>query len=97
MVDALDLLQCPICGTFYVPEVTVTGRTRPHCWTGVTTGRWSGRAVKELSKGEIVELRWMEGEAYIDWEAAERRVLERYGLTDVVEPPLTGKLLDVKV
>ncbi len=31
MSDALDLLQCPICGAFYVPQMTVTGRTLPHC------------------------------------------------------------------
>lgn len=31
MVDALDFLQCPVCGTFYKPEITATGRTISHC------------------------------------------------------------------
>ena len=31
MTDVLDMLQCQDCGTWYVPEFTVTGRVVPHC------------------------------------------------------------------
>ena len=31
MPDFFDMLQCPKCHTFYVPEHTVTGRLVPHC------------------------------------------------------------------
>lgn len=31
MPRALDMLQCPKCRTFYVPEHTATGRLAPHC------------------------------------------------------------------
>lgn len=69
MVDALDLLQCPICGTFYKPEDAPT-----------TT------------------VKWLEGAVYMDWDASYARTLERMGLTeDVVDPPLTGSILDIEV
>ena len=31
MTQAHDLLQCRLCGEYYLPEFTVTGRTLPHC------------------------------------------------------------------
>ena len=31
MVEAVDFLRCPVCGTYYEPEFTVTGRLVPHC------------------------------------------------------------------
>ncbi len=84
VVDALDLLQCPICGTFYVPETTITGRLISHC---------------RLPADQVaMTVQWYDGEVYVDWEAAERRVVERYRLTEGVEgPPLTGSLLDIEV
>ena len=84
MVDALDLLQCPLCATFYVPETTPTGRLISHC---------------RLPADQVaMTVQWYDGEVYVDFEAIERRVLERYRLTgDVVDPPLTGLFLDVKV
>jgi hypothetical protein len=88
MADALDLLQCPVCGTFYVPETTPTGRTWPHCTPPVERGFYDGHRV----------VKWLDGAVYVDFEAIERRVLERYGLTeDVVDPPLTGLFLDIEV
>ena len=89
MVDALDLLQCPVCGTFYKPEVTATGQAVPHCALPVK---------HRLSLVQGVEYRWLDGAVHVDFEAVKRKVLERYGLTgDVVDPPLTGSLLDMKV
>jgi hypothetical protein len=29
--NVFDLLQCKTCGTFYVPEATMTGKFKPHC------------------------------------------------------------------
>ncbi len=92
MVDALNSLQCPACDTFYVPETTPTGRLIPHCVLPVHAPR------ERISRGQLVEYRWLDGMAYVDFEAIERRVLERYGLTGaVVDPPLTGSILDVEV
>ena len=95
MVDMIDLLQCPVCGTFYKPEVTATGRTIPHCWPGVTTGRWFGRRVKGLNRHvEALAIQPVE----TDFSVIEARVVEGYRLTGgVVDPPLTGLFLDVKV
>ncbi len=75
MVDAFDLLLCPVCRTFYEPEVTPTGRTVPHCALPPYAPHLN------LSLGQIVEYGAVVGSR----------------LTDVVDPPLTGSLLDVKV
>ena len=86
MGNVLDLLQCPICGTFYKPETTTTGRTVPHCALPVEHG---------LSRGQLVE--WT---AIIEMNlsAFEARIVERYRLTEgVVGRPLTGSILDVEV
>lgn len=84
MVNMIDMLQCPICGTFYTPEATVTGRLLPHC--------------RRPTEHQLTEYRWLDGEAYVDFAAIERRMLTRYGLTGAVEgPPLTGSLLDIEV
>jgi hypothetical protein len=84
MVDAIDLLQCPICGTFYKPEITPTGRTLSHC---------------RLPADQVVmTVQWYDGEVEIDFSAIEARIIERYRLTEgVVGPPLTGSLLDIEV
>lgn len=88
MVDALDLLQCPTCGTWYKPKIAPTGRTVPHCLKP-----YAPEEHKELTRVE-----WLDGEVVIDWAATERRVLAMYGLTeDVVDPPLTGSILDIEV
>ncbi len=75
MVDALDLLQCPVCGTFYKPEVTLSGRTVPHCAMPPYA------PYLNLSPGQLVEY------------GAVAKPL----LTDVVDPQLTGSLLDMEV
>ncbi len=81
MADAIDLLQCPVCGTFYEPETTPTGRVMPHCVLPETT-----------------TVQWLDGEVHVDFEGLYRRMLARYGLTeDVVDPPLTGSILDIEV
>lgn len=91
VVDALDLLQCPVCATFYVPKTTPTGRTVPHCALPVE------HRLSLVERGATTTVTWLDGEVYLDWSAIERRVLERYGLTDVVGPPLTGLFLDIEV
>ncbi len=84
MVDALDLLQCPVCGTYYEPEFTCTGRVMPHCALPVQ---------HRLSRGQLVE----QGAIEADYSAIEVRVV-RSLLTDrVVGSPLTGILLDMEV
>lgn len=91
MVDALDMLQCPVCATFYAPETISTGRLIPHCVLPAYAPH------ENLSLGQLTEYRWLDGMTYVDFEAIERRVLAGYGLTDVVGPPLTGQLLDIEV
>ena len=84
MVDALDLLQCPVCGTFYVPKTMPTGRLISHC--------------RLPAEQVVMTVQWYDGEVEIDFGAIERRTLERYGLTGgVVDSPLTGSLLDIEV
>jgi hypothetical protein len=85
VVEALDMLQCPACSTWYRPETTPTGRSIPHCIPMV-------QHVLEPVKGTYrVGL-----QGYSDYNAIEARVV-RYRLTDVVGPPLTGSLLDIEV
>lgn len=92
MVDVIALLQCPVCGTFYKPEITATGRPVPHCALPDHAPHLN------LSIVQFTEYWWLDGEVYVDFEAIERQMLERYGLTkDVVDPPLTGSLLDIEV
>jgi len=78
MVDALDLLRCPVCGAFYKPVTTETGRLIPHC-----------QLEPDFSRGQLAKYEWLHGEVEIDWAAAEARLLADMGLTDVVDPPLT--------
>jgi len=86
VVDVLDMLQCPDCGTFYKPETTPTGRTIPHCQMPDRSHR--------ISLGQRVEAAVIE----VDLSAVEARMVEWLRLTeDVVDPPLTGQLLDIEV
>ena len=77
MVDALDLLQCPVCGTFYVPparapmsedDLNQCFRYCPEC---------------SLSRGQLIEQGY-----YV----VGSRLTE-----DVVDPLLTGSIVDVEV
>lgn len=87
MGDALDLLQCPVCETFYVPKTTPTGRLIPHC-----------RLPRlKVSVIQGVEYRWLDGEVHVDWAAIEARVVGSLLTGGVVDPPLTGSLLDIEV
>jgi hypothetical protein len=86
MVDALDLLQCPVCGTFYKPKTTATGRAMPHCIPMV-------QHVLEPVKG--VYRAGLRG--YSDYRAIERRVVGSRLTEGVVGLPLTGSLLDIEV
>jgi hypothetical protein len=84
VVEALDMLQCPACGTWCSPETTPTGRAIPHCIPMV-------QHVLEPVKG--VYRVGVQG--YTDYSAIERRVVGSL-LTNVVGPPLTGSLLDIE-
>lgn len=95
MVDALDMLQCPICDTWYKPRITSTGRTVPHCLKLYAPHI-------NIGHGQIVEreaggVKWLDGEVWVDWTALERQMIESYRLTAVVDPLLTGMILDKEV
>lgn len=54
MTDMLDLLQCPVCGTFYKPETTAEGRTIPHC--GVVDPRLTEGVVRPLLTSTLLDM-----------------------------------------
>jgi len=83
MVDSFDMLQCPVCKTYYVPKTTVTGRLISHCVTPLEEG--------------MKRVWWLDGEVEWDYSAMEARVVKHLLTEDVVDPPLTGSLLDIKV
>lgn len=85
MVKVIDLLQCPACGTFYKPKTTATGRMIPHCQMPDRSHR--------ISLGQRVEAVVIE----MDLSAIEARVVSHLLTEDVVDPPLTGSILDIKV
>lgn len=100
MIDALDLLQCPVCGTFYVPQTTPTGQVSPHC---VVPSYPPTPSRPPLSLSVVT---WLTGEVHVDWSAIEARVVEGLltegivgsRLTEgVVGPSLTGQFLDMEV
>jgi hypothetical protein len=68
MVDALGMLQCPVCSAFYKPETTATGRVIPHCVPPITRVQWidgevyvdwdtiEARVVGSLLTDDVVDL-----------------------------------------
>ena len=87
MVDVIDMLQCPLCGNFYKPEATVSGRVVDHCLMPVNHG---------LSRGQLIEVKWLRGEVHIDWAAAEARAIQAW-VDDVELTILTGLIVDTEV
>lgn len=88
MADAIDLLQCPACGTFYKPEITATGRLIAHCCQMPAYMPHFNLSLGQRIEAAVIEMHFR---------AIERRVV-RSRLTDgVVGPPLTGSLLDIEV
>jgi len=82
MVKAIDVTQCPVCGTWYKPEPMPTGQTASHC----TLPAYAPH-LNVMSLGQRVEAA-----------ASERRTVGGYRLTEGVEgPPLTGRFLNLKV
>lgn len=86
MVDALDLIQCPTCGTFYKPGTTATGRTIPHCIPIVQHDLEPVKGVYQAGR-----------QGYSDYNAIEARIVGHTLTEDVVGPPLTGSILDIEV
>ena len=54
MSDALDMLWCDKCATYYAPKTTVTGRVVPHCLKGVVGFRFFS-APGELTRGSLID------------------------------------------
>lgn len=96
MTDFLDLIRCPVCGAFYTPEFTPTGRTVPHCQTPTRLGPHCALPVhvpdRHTSRGQRVEAAAIKA----DLRAIEARIVSRLLTEGVVGLPLTGSFLDIE-